>query len=190
MSMIGNSLLNQIINEKGITQPAAILEQLNLSVIESLQQSENDSTDGMDVAICALDSENCQVTFAGANRPLWHVSEGKLDTYKPDKLPIGGLQVGKERKFQQLTIPMVPGDTIYLFTDGYADQFGGTHGKKMMTSRFREQVQHIQHHEMAEQESYLRGYFERWRGENEQVDDVLVIGLKVGKATGEPHPII
>ena len=179
MSMIGSSLLNQIINEKGITQPALILNQLNLAVIDSLKQGENDTHDGMDVSICAFDLRNNTLEFAGANRPLWLVRDNELIVVSPDKSPIGGLQMARDRTFTNHTIPFFKNDTIYIFTDGYADQFGGEKGKKMMTAHFKSILTSIQHLNMQEQEVYLKTFFDQWKGGNEQVDDVLVIGVRL-----------
>ncbi len=181
MSMIASSLLNQVINERNIEEPALILSQLNTLVIETLRQSENESNDGMDVAICSFDSELKSLQFAGANRPLWIVRDKahEIEVIKPDKFPIGGLQMARERKFTNYEVPLGIGDTVYLFTDGYADQFGGANGKKLMTAKFKEALLHIRHLGMKEQEAYLRKYFFEWKQDHEQVDDVLVIGVRV-----------
>ncbi len=179
MSMIGSSLLNQIINEKGIEQPARILTELNKAVIEALKQSENESNDGMDIAICSFDQSMNELQYAGANRPLWLVRNNEIITYSPDKFPIGGLQMARDRAFTNHSIQLQPSDTIYIFTDGYSDQFGGPHGKKLMKAKFRETLLSIQPMDMLEQETHLRQFFEQWKGDTEQVDDVLVIGVRI-----------
>jgi len=179
MSMIGSSLLNQVINEKGITEPAGILNHLNAAVIEALNQSNNESNDGMDVSICAFDLEHLKIEYAGANRPLWIARNGEMLTFSPDKYPIGGLQIARDRTFTNHIIDLEKGDTIYIFSDGYADQFGGEKGKKLMTSKFKEKLLSIQNEPMREQERILQEYFLEWKGSNEQVDDVLVIGVRV-----------
>jgi len=181
MSMIGGSLLNQIINERGIEEPALILNQLNASVIEALNQSENDSAaaDGMDVSVCSFDLNSNELQYAGANRPLWLIRNNNIETFAPDKFPIGGLQMARDRVFTNYTVRLQKNDTIYIFTDGYADQFGGGLGKKMMTAKFKEMLLSIQGMDMREQEKHLKDHFEEWKGHNEQVDDVLVIGVRV-----------
>jgi serine phosphatase RsbU (regulator of sigma subunit) len=179
MSMIGSSLLNQIINEKGIAQPAEILTSLNTAVIETLKQNQNESTDGMDIALCSFNLAENELQYAGANRPIYLVRGNTLDIIKPDKLPIGGLQVASDRTFTNNTVKLQTGDTIYLFTDGFTDQFGGEKGKKLMAARFKEELLSIQHQGMQEQLAHLNAYFEGWKGDNEQVDDVLVIGIRV-----------
>ena len=179
MSMMGVSLLNQIVNEKKITAPAQILNHLHSAVITALKQSQNDSHDGMDIALCSFDLKNKQVIFAGANRPLWIVRNNEVLTIAPDKIPIGGLQIEKKESYTNHTNALQAGDCIYLFTDGYADQFGGEHGKKLMTKTFKEMLISISGKKMQEQQTHLKDYFEKWKGENEQVDDVLVIGVKI-----------
>jgi serine phosphatase RsbU (regulator of sigma subunit) len=179
MSMIGGSLLHHIINEKSITRPELILNELNEAVIDTLQQSENETHDGMDVAICNFSTTTNLLQYAGANRPLWLLRNGTETMIKPDKSPIGGLQLDKERKFTAHQMALLPGDTVYIFTDGYADQFGGPNGKKMMSSRFRAFLAGICHLPMGEQELLLKDEFEKWKGANDQVDDVLVIGVRI-----------
>jgi len=179
MSMIGSSLLNQIINEKGISQPALILSSLNGAVIDSLKQTENESHDGMDISLCSFHLADKELQYAGANRPLWLVRDGECIVYQPDKFPIGGLQVARNRIFTNQTVQLQAGDTLYIFTDGYADQFGGTLNKKLMTAKFKEMLLSIQYMSMREQENWLKQYFEQWKGHNEQVDDVLVIGVRI-----------
>ena len=179
MSMIGSSLLNQIINEKKILEPAEILNQLNAKVIEALRQGESDSNDGMDISICTIEKTFRKLEFAGANRPLWLIRGSELEIIKPDKFPIGGLQAARDRRFTNHHIEIKPDDTVYLFTDGYADQFGGDKGKKMMTAKFKESLLSIQHLDMSGQYSHLNERFKQWKGANEQVDDVLVIGIRI-----------
>ena len=179
MSMIGSSLLNQIINEKGITQPSEILNHLNASVIEALKQSDNDSHDGMDIAICAFDLEKNELQYAGAYRPLWIIRNKELITIKADKYPIGGLQLERKDSFTNHIVQLQKNDSIYIFSDGYADQFGGEHGQKLMQKNFKTLLLSIQNMDMRAQEVHLKNYFETWRGVHEQVDDVQVIGIRV-----------
>ncbi|HKR07141.1 MAG TPA: response regulator [Bacteroidia bacterium] len=185
MSMIGISLLNQIVNEKGITTPSLILDQLHSSVIAALKQTENDSHHAMDIAVCCFDlsganlnKEKSEIQFAGANRPLWVIRNNELETIRPDKIPIGGLYAERNKSFLN-TVQLTVNDTLYLFTDGYADQFGGEKGKKLMSKTFKEILLSIQKMNMGEQEVFLKNYFEKWKGDNEQVDDILVIGIRV-----------
>ncbi len=179
MSMIGSSVLNQIINERGITQPSLILNNLNNGITEALKQRENDVTDGMDIALCTFDLETLHLQFAGANRPLWLFRYGELMEIKPDKLAIGGFRIGRDATFTNHEIRLQTGDTIYLSTDGFADQFGGPFGKKLLSKRFREILSSMQNISMREQEKKLTDIFTEWKGNVTQVDDVLVIGIRV-----------
>lgn len=180
MSMVGGSLLNQIINEKKITDPAEILNQLNTGVIEALRQNENDTHDGMDVSLCAFDIKKMELVFAGANRPLWLVRNQNIEVYKSDKFPIGGLQIERNESFNKHHIKLEKNDAIYIFSDGYADQFGGMLGKKLMTKKLKEIILSIQDKPMTEQGEYLHHFIKDWMGgEFEQVDDIMVIGIKV-----------
>ena len=179
LSVVGNSLLRQIINERRINDPGLVLDNLHEEMISALNQRNNESTDGMDVAICSLDLERNVLKYAGANRPLWIVRGEELIVHSPNKFPVGGLQITHEENFLSHEIQLKPNDAFYIFSDGYADQFGGEAGKKLMTKKFKEMLLSIQHLEMDEQQKHLSDYLESWKGENEQVDDVLVIGVRV-----------
>ncbi|MEI7802460.1 MAG: serine/threonine protein kinase, partial [Bacteroidota bacterium] len=115
---------------------------------------------------------------AGAKRPLWIIRNGELLQFPGDKFSIGS-QFWENESFTNLTISISANDSIYLFSDGFADQFGGEHGKKLMTSNFKEELISIQNRNMNEQGKLLSEYFEKWKGANEQVDDVMVIGIKI-----------
>ncbi|MFI5219846.1 MAG: PP2C family protein-serine/threonine phosphatase [Bacteroidia bacterium] len=179
MSMMGVSLLNQIVNEKGIIVPSEILNQLHHSVIMALKQTENDTNDGMDIAICSFDLKNKQFQFAGANRPLWVIKNNEIEIIVPDKIPVGGLQIEGSGIFTNHAVKLNANETFYLFTDGYADQFGGENGKKLMTKQFKEKLLAVKNLNLTEQMKALKEYFEKWKGSNEQVDDVLVMGIRI-----------
>jgi len=180
MSMIGHNLLNQIVLEKGITKPSTILNNLNTMVQTALKQgiSNIDTTDGMDVALCTFNKNTGEVEYSGANRPLIITGNGELKKVDPDKMPIGGSQIGLHRTFTNHTHKLQKGETLYIFSDGYADQFGGDKGKKFMVRRFLETLQEIKNLPVNEQESHLLKTILSWRGDFEQVDDILVIGIK------------
>lgn len=180
MSMIGHNLLNQIVIEKGIIDPAEILSQLNNGVQEALKQrsAEGETMDGMDVALCAIDSEKNEVEFAGAFRPLYLIKNGNLEKMEGSKFPIGGFQHENERNYISHKRKISKGDVLYMFSDGYADQFGGAKGKKFMTKRFQETLTGIHSLPAREQESFLHEKITEWRGKLEQVDDILVIGIR------------
>jgi len=181
MSMIGHNLLNQIISENGIIQPDQILNALHNGVQAALKQGTNvvDTSDGMDVALCAIDTANNEIKYAGAYRPIYVVGENKFEKIEADKFPIGGSQLDVERKFKCHTIKYQKGDAVYMSSDGYADQFGGVKGKKFMVKRFNDLLLSVYTKSMKEQEAILEKTFEEWRGEYQQVDDILVVGIKL-----------
>jgi serine phosphatase RsbU (regulator of sigma subunit) len=179
MSMIGTALLNQIVNEKDITEPSEILTQLNDGIVTSLKQRESEMNEGMDIALCTINNKSKTLQYSGANRPLWIIRNNEFQYYKPNKLPIGGQQYNKTDGFMQHNITLEQGDSIYLFSDGYVDQFGGDLGKKFMTKKFRELLLSIQHLSMNEQKEYLLNTLIKWQGKHDQVDDILVIGIKI-----------
>ncbi len=180
MSMIGNTVLNQIVNEKDITEPSQILNLLNEEINISLKQTQADSEsrDGMDIAICSFDMIKMEMQYAGANRPLYFVSNNELTEIKPNKCAIGGLDYDVPKVFNTHTFQLQKNDKIYISTDGYADQFSPS-DKKLMTKRFKEILLSINNQLMDEQRNHLDTFIENWRGAMEQTDDILVIGVKV-----------
>jgi len=161
-------------------EPAKILTRLHLDVRAALRQDSGSETrDGMDIGLVCIDRAAKKIFFAGANRPMYLLNGAQLTEIKPDKQPIGGAQDDGERIFTGKTIELQPGATLYLFSDGYADQFGGEKGKKFMVKRFQEALLEIGRLPLAEQRNYLDETIERWRGGLEQVDDILVIGVKL-----------
>lgn len=184
MSMIGNDILTQIVIEKGITKPNMILSQLHDGVKKSLKQDTNasETKDGMDIAIISMDKKNHEkIEYAGALRPLWIVKSGAANIieFKADKHSIGGAYSDEAREFTNHEIKLVKGDCFYLSTDGYADQFGGDQGKKMMTKNMKELLVGIHLKTMKEQKVILEDTFQSWKSGREQVDDVLVFGVKI-----------
>jgi serine phosphatase RsbU (regulator of sigma subunit)/tetratricopeptide (TPR) repeat protein len=180
MSMLGVDKLSALDTSKST---ANMLSELNRAVKNTLHQIEQNKTDevndGMDIALIKTRAGEKQVRYAGANRPLWIIaSSGECREYKATKAAIGG-HTPEEQIFEELVIPVQSGDCIYLFSDGFADQFGGDHGKKIMTKRMRDWLMEIRHLPMREQKDQLSKRFAEWTGKNEQVDDVLVIGLRM-----------
>jgi serine phosphatase RsbU (regulator of sigma subunit) len=180
MSMIGNTLLNQIVNERDIIQPNLILNELNKEITNALKQdvAGSDSRDGMDISIISVNYKNNQLQYAGANRPLYFIRENELIETKANKVAIGGHMQEEEKTFTNHVFNLQQHDTIYLSTDGYADQFNPS-DKKLMTKRFKEILLSIQHLTMLEQEHYLAQFIDEWRGIMEQTDDILVVGVRV-----------
>jgi len=179
MSMLGMSLLNQLVNGKGISEPSILLDNLHLAVVGALNQTENDSNEGMDIAICCFDEHTNTFYYSGANRPLWLIRKGELMIWQPDKMPIGGVQIQSRPAFTSHAIELQKGDRIYLFTDGFADQFGGEFGKKLMTKNLKEKLISTSGVSMTKQGEELQDFFNAWKGNQEQVDDVLIMGLEV-----------
>jgi serine phosphatase RsbU (regulator of sigma subunit) len=184
MSMIGNDLLTQIIIEKGITQPNLILTHLHEGVKNALKQDADSSKtkDGMDIALIAINkNDHSAIEYAGALRPLWAVkkTDGTLTEYKADKHSIGGAYSAEQKEFTNNPISLQKGDVIYLFTDGYADQFGGEQGKKFMSKNMKELLRGIRDLTMEEQKNKIHASFTDWKKNREQVDDVLVIGIRI-----------
>ncbi len=180
MSMVGSSLLNEIVLTKGISDPKEILSGLNQGVQDALKQNENQSRDGMDMAFCTIDAKNKKIRYAGANRPLWIIRNNKteVEEVKATKTAIGGF-TDYNNLFVSHDIQMTKGDTIYLFTDGFPDQFGGANGKKLMSKKFKESLLNIQKLDLKQQGEALNRELLQWMGDAyEQVDDILVVGVR------------
>lgn len=181
MSVVGFNLLNRAVKEMHLTKPSDILRELDFGVNKLLRQSESENTvkDGMDLSLCSYQPETRMLQYAGVFNPLYIVRNGQLMQVKADKTPIGVNVDGVVDTYTNHEIQMESGDMIYLFSDGYADQFGGPHGKKYKYNKMRELLLSISQYSPEEQEIRLRGEFNYWKGELEQVDDVLIIGMRI-----------
>ena len=189
MSMLGIAFLNEIINKRDNLSAAEILNQLRAQVIKSLHQTgkDDEAKDGMDIAFCILDLDTNELEFAGANNPLYIVRNSnkelkginKLEIIKPDKMPIGIYYRRTGEAFSNNKIQLNKDDSIYIFSDGYADQFGGPKGKKFKTKQFKNMILDLQGETMNKQKEAFNSKFETWKGELEQIDDILVIGMKI-----------
>ncbi|HKL67700.1 MAG TPA: tetratricopeptide repeat protein, partial [Bacteroidales bacterium] len=179
MSMLGNAFLNDIVNSKEYKNAGDILNLLRQEVIRSLKQRgmEGETQDGMDIALCIYNRRSNRLDFAGANNPLYQVRNNELLRIDADKMPIG-IHRSSARPFTNHHIYPEKGDAIYLFSDGYADQFGGPSGKKFKYRAFRELLLKDYKKPMQEQKEKLDRTFMDWKGDEEQVDDVLVIGVR------------
>jgi len=190
MSMIGHNLLHQIIMNEGIITPSEILNRLDKGVVEALKQNElKETKDGMDICLISYDEKTNNLEYAGAYRPLYIYRKTELIKIDADKFPIGGgsMQFSFEKEFTNNNIPIEKDDVIYMFSDGYADQFGGPKGKKMMVKRFQQILLEIKDKPMDQQNNILFENFKSWKAWNtekgnvrnlEQVDDVLLVGIK------------
>lgn len=192
MSMMINPFLNEAVKDKGLSRPADILYHVRKGIIDSLKQKGNmgEQKDGMDAALCKLEYANngtACLQYAGGNNPLYIVRKGEkrlgtsgyeLMKIPGDKQPVG-VQDGKQIPFTNHEIELHKGDTIYIFSDGYVDQFGGPRNKKFMSKRFRNLLISIQNKGMEEQKKHLDKTIKEWMGTENQVDDILVIGVRV-----------
>ncbi len=180
MSMIGIEKLNNVVlNTK---EPSEILTQLNKSIETALRQSTTyeHSQDGMDIAFCSIDMKHRTLKFAGANRPIWIIRHKKteVEEIRGSIKAIGGLTMDLSPNFSSKVIELQRGDTFYVFSDGFADQFGGKHNKKFTPKRFKQLLISIQHKTMNFQEKSLNNFIEDWKAGTEQVDDILIIGVR------------
>ncbi len=179
MSMLGISFLNKIVNEKGITRPDEILNRLRENVIHALHQTgeEQEAKDGMDITVCTIIQNENKLQFAGANNPLYIMLNKEMKVVKGDKMPIAFYDYMKAFTLHEFMY--AKNDVFYLFSDGYADQFGGPKGKKFMYKPFRNLLIEISNKTMNEQKSILNKTIEEWRGNLEQVDDIVVFGVRL-----------
>lgn len=180
MSMLNISYLDESIIEKNMSKPNEVLNHIRTEIISSLnpEGSEEESKDGMDCVLCAYDFDKMILEFAAANNPLWLVREGAIIEYKPDKMPVGKYN-DELKPFSLQKVELKKGDIVYTFTDGYADQFGGPKGKKFKYKQLENLL--LENHKlpMDDQKRILNEKFDEWKGNLEQVDDVLVIGIKI-----------
>jgi serine phosphatase RsbU (regulator of sigma subunit) len=180
LSIVGHNAINQTVNELGILQPSKVLENMSGIIRKVLHQDKgSDIRDGMDMALCTFDKTTNTLEYAGANNPVYIISDGKLEVVKATKFTVGSMEEEKPAIPQNHTIKLKKGDCFYLFSDGFADQFGGPDNKKFKTSRFQELLLSLNPKGMNEQMNGIIKAFKDWQGNNEQVDDVLVIGVRV-----------
>ncbi|MGC8824436.1 MAG: tetratricopeptide repeat protein [Bacteroidales bacterium] len=180
MSMLGMALLQETIGKTDQLRADVILNELRRLVVHSLHQSQGAYTtrDGMDMALYILDRQTNQLSFAGANNPLIVVRNGELIELKADKMPIGVYEK-MEQPFTEKTFDIVAGDMLYTYSDGYQDQFGGPEGKKFMSKRFKDLLQSVANLPCKKQYEKIEQAFLDWKGESPQIDDVLVIGVRI-----------
>lgn len=179
MSMIGNTLLNEIVNAKGVTDTKMIADLLDEKIIHALHQnSESDQYDGMDISICCIDKEKKEIGFTGANHSLLVVTD-RLQKFKGDSYAIGGAQQRHSKKFTCQTFAYETGTQLYLLTDGYCDQSGGNANKRFTTATFGKLLTEVSALSMELQKQQLEEAFENWKGTGKQRDDVLVVGIRL-----------
>ncbi len=181
MSMVGHNGLNKAVHGHNFIKPSDILDSLNKTVNDTLSRNHNENQvkDGMDIALCMLDLKNMKLQYSGAHNPLFFVRNNELTVIKADKHPIGSYLNGELKRFKNHEIELQRGDSFYIFSDGYPDQFGGTPKKKYMIKNFKKLLLSINDKHMEEQRELLDQEFMNWKGEINQTDDVCVIGVRV-----------
>ena len=184
MSMLGISLLNEIVQRREITQANQVLNELRRQIKNSLQQygKKEETKDGMDIALLALNTKTNVLQYSGAYNPLYLLRDknGSVEfiEIQADRMPVG-IHLGKEKSFTNQEIELEIGDTLYIFSDGYTDQIGGPEGKKFMIKNFKKLLSDIQDRSMIEQREILEDNLVKWMEDYEQVDDILVLGIRI-----------
>ena len=177
MSMIGNAVLNEVVVEGGITQTGEILNNTRALIKKAFKDSE-DTKDGMDIAFCKYNTNTKTIQFSGAFNPLYVVSNGYLIEYKADSQPVG-YNVPNENPFSKTDVKVKKGDMVYIFSDGFKDQFGGPKEKKFMSSRFKELLVSVSAIDCDQQKKSIDDVFNNWKGSNGQIDDVCIMGVRI-----------
>jgi len=177
VSVVCSNALNRAVNEFNISEPGKVLDKTRELVVETFERSETDVKDGMDISLCLFDLKNRTLQWAGANNPLWIVRKGEILQFKPDKQAIG--KVDNPTSYITHDVTLVKDDCVYIFTDGYADQFGGPNGKKFKYHQLVELMKSISSLSIKQQQLKLEEEFNNWKGALEQVDDICVIGIRI-----------
>lgn len=177
VSVVCSNALNRAVLELQLAEPGDILDKVTELVVDTFKKSGQDVKDGMDISLCAINTATGTVKWAGANNPLWMVCEGEFQEIKATKQPVGKNDLNKQ--FTTHLLNLAKGTLLYLFTDGFADQFGGPQGKKFKYKQLAELILSAKGLSMKQQCERLESAFMNWKGNNEQVDDVCIIGLKL-----------
>ena len=177
VSVVCHNSLNRSVREFGLVEPAKILEKTRELVIETLDEGDLKVSDGMDIALCAIDSDSRMVQYAGANNSLYMIKNNSLHEIKPDKQPVG--RYSNAKPFTNHVVRLEKGDQLYLFTDGMADQFGGPKGKKFKYKPFKNLLLQTSENTLMNQKNLIDQAFEDWKGNLDQVDDVCVVGVRL-----------
>jgi PAS domain S-box-containing protein len=178
MSILGVAFLKQVVASAGLADTGLLLDALRKNIILSLHQTgrEGEAADGMDIAIYTVDLSTRKLQFSGAYSPLYHIRDGLLTELKADKMPISLHSI--KSNFSTQEIQLLPGDAVYIFSDGYADQFGCANGKKLKRAGFKNIIVEGSFFPMKQQKTILNAKLEEWQGNAEQVDDILIIGAR------------
>lgn len=177
VSVVCSNALNRTVKEFRITEPGKILDKVCELVLETFEKSENNVQDGMDISLCCINTKTNEIQWSGAYNSLWYIQNKQIHEVSADKQPIG--KHDKPQPFSTHILNLQKGDTLYLFTDGYADQFGGPQGKKFKYKKLHDLIFANISKPMEEQKTILKNILDEWKGNLEQVDDILVIGIKI-----------
>jgi phosphoserine phosphatase RsbU/P len=178
LSVMGHNLLNEAVINRKIDEPASVLEHVSLGVKRMMKQGVNSMYDGMDMVFCRINAARKKLIFSGANRPLLILRGNDLLEFRPTKLSIGGFNP-ETKNFVEQEIDLLPRDRIFLFSDGYADQFHFKTGKKLMVKNLKKLFQSTASLPFADQVKYISSFFDIWKGNSEQVDDVLLLMVEI-----------
>jgi serine phosphatase RsbU (regulator of sigma subunit) len=181
MSIVGFNQLNHAVTVIKARSASVILDELNKGVITTLNENKAEGSikDGMDMSLCILNLKSRKAEFAGANNPMYLIRNNKLIKYKADHFPIGAFEGDKPQLFTNNEIDLAENDCLYFFSDGYADQFGGPDDKKFMYKRFEELLLEVHAKPMEKQKEILTTRFLEWKGDDDQIDDILVMGIRI-----------
>lgn len=181
MSLIGSTVLNEVINNKGVNDPAEILTKVDSEIVVALNQdaTEHSSRDGMDAALISISNDRKHVVFASAGRPFVLLRNGEILEHRSSSFSIGGKHEGVVKQFSNITIDVEPGDMIYLFTDGYGDQFDSANRKKFSNKRLRGLFKEIAGYDEIRQYTEIENVHMEWRGDVRQLDDVTIVGIRI-----------
>lgn len=179
MSIVAFNLLNQALHEHNLLTPGEILDYLSAEIYRLFRTGQKDVKDGMDLALCAVSENETILEFAGVNNPAYLIRGSDLYQIKPDRQPIGD-PFAEGEKYQNTVVALQKGDMVYMYSDGYVDQFGGPKRKKFLSSRFRDLLLEINIQPADDQIRKVREVYEDWKGKVEQYDDVLVLGFRIG----------
>ena len=180
LSMLGMATLNEIVKLSPETKANEILSELRSSILNSLRQTLKiyEPTDGMNISFCILDLNTLKMQYAGAYHSLYIINNSNLTDYKGDKMPIGH-HVKEERMFTNIEIQLQKNDSLYLFSDGYCDQLGGEFNRRIGTLEFQKQLLQVQDKSMKMQRKTIKNYWKNWKGKHDQIDDILIVGIKI-----------
>jgi serine phosphatase RsbU (regulator of sigma subunit) len=177
--MIGINLLNEIVNVRNVTDAGSILYKLNEGVQKSLKQESSSNKDGMDIALIVLDEEKKTLQYAGAKNPLVYIEDGEIRIIKGNKNAVGGLSKNEDRDYETHTIHYKKDTMVFLYSDGYQDQFGGPDDRKFMVKRFKELLHEIAEKPAEKQLVILNRELDAWMKNTRQLDDILVAGIRL-----------